>query len=449
MTQRWSLRHVGLLVALALLYTAAGKLGLRLGIVNPSASPVWAPTGIAIAAFVVVGLRVWPAIFAGAFFYNLTTAGSIVTSLGIAAGNTLEGVVGAALVLRWANGAQAFERGRDVIRFTALAGLVATTISPSIGVTTLALSGFAPWSEFGPIWFTWWLGDAAGALLVAPPLILWAVEPRVPWARVRVLEAAGLVTTLVVLCALAFGPLGGPSLGFLCIPVLIWAALRFGPREASTAVTLLSAVAVAQTIGVALQGLGPEAANAQLLLLQTFMAVTSVTTLVLAAVVAERSRVEERLRELATTDPLTGLANYRALLTILEAEIKRSQRTERTFALLFFDLDNLKSINDRRGHLVGNRALTRLADAIRDSCRAIDTLARFGGDEFVVILPETEEVEALVVAQRARARLAADSERPPLTTSVGVALFPRDGETAEDLLGTADRALYGMKKARA
>jgi len=198
-----------------------------------------------------------------------------------------------------------------------------------------------------------------------------------------------------------------------------------------------------------LQGLGPEAATAQLLLLQTFMAVTSVTTLVLAAVVAERSRGEERLRELATTDPLTGLVNYRGLLAILEAEIKRSMRTERTFALLFFDLDDLKSINDRRGHLVGNRALCRLADAIRATCRAIDTLARFGGDEFVVILPETEEAEALGVAQRARARLAADSERPALTMSVGVAVFPRDGETAEDLLGSADRALYGMKKARA
>ena len=449
MTQRWSLRQIGWLFALALLYTAAGELGLRLGIVNPSASPVWAPTGIAIAAFVVVGLRAWPAIFAGAFVYNLTTAGTVVTSLGIATGNTLEGVVGAALVLRWANGTHAFERGQDVIRFAALAGLVATTISPSIGVTTLALSGYVPWSEFGPIWFTWWLGDGAGALLVGPPLILWCVEPRVAWSQARVLEAAGLVTTLVVLCALAFGPLGGPSLGFLCIPVLIWAALRFGPREASTAVTLLSAVAVAQTIGVALQGLGPEAANAQLLLLQTFMAVASVTTLVLAAVVAERRRGEERLRELATTDPLTGLVNYRAMLTILEAEIKRSMRTERAFALLFFDLDNLKSINDRRGHLKGNRALCRLADAIRASCRAIDTLARFGGDEFVVILPETEEAEALVVAQRARARLAGDAERPALTTSVGVALFPRDGDTAEDLLGTADRALYGMKKARA
>ena len=448
MTQRWSLRQVGLLLALALLYTTAGKLGLRLGIVNPSASPIWAPTGIAIAAFVVLGVRIWPAIFAGAFFYNLTTAGSLVTSLGIATGNTLEGVIGAALVLRWANGAKAFEGGRNVIRFTALAGLAATTISPTIGVTSLALSGYAPWSDFGPIWFTWWLGDAAGALLVAPPLMLWSVEPRVMWSRTRVVEAAALLTTLVLLCVLAFGPLGGPSLGFLCVPVLIWAALRFGPREASTAVTLLAAVAVAQTVG-ALVGLSREEANSQLLLLQTFMAVTSVTTLVLAAVVAERRRGEERLRELATTDPLTGLVNYRGLLTILDAEIKRSLRTERTFAVLFFDLDNLKSINDRRGHLVGNRALCRLADAIRASCREIDTLARFGGDEFVVILPETDEPDALLVAERARARLAEDAERPALTTSVGAAVFPRDGASPERLLGTADRALYDMKKARA
>jgi diguanylate cyclase (GGDEF)-like protein len=129
--------------------------------------------------------------------------------------------------------------------------------------------------------------------------------------------------------------------------------------------------------------------------------------------------------------------------------MKRSSRTERSFALLFFDLDNLKGINDRRGHLVGNRALCRLAESIQSTCRAIDTPARFGGDEFVVILPETGEAEALMVAQRARTHLAADSERPALSTSVGVALFPRDGDTAEQLLGTADRALYGMKQARA
>jgi len=447
MNAKPSLRQLGLMLGLAVVYTAAGKLGLRLGIVNPSASPVWAPTGIAIAAFVLGGGRYWPAIFVGAFFYNVTTAGSLATSLAIAAGNTLEGLVGAVLVRRWANGPLAFKRGADVVRFAVLAGLVATTISPSVGVTSLALGGFAPWSDYGPIWLTWWLGDASGALLIAPPVLLWGVDPRVRWGLIRAVEVAALFITVVLLGALAFGPFGGPALGFLCIPALIWAALRFRPRVAATAVALVSALGVVETVG-ALQGLGRETQNQQLVLLQAFMGVMSVTILVLAAVVAERRRGEQRLRELAITDPLTGLANYRQLLAVLEVEIRRSRRTERPFALLFFDLDDLKRINDRHGHLVGSRALCRLGEAIRLTCRAIDTPARYGGDEFAVVLPETDESKARGVALRVRARLAADTDHPAVSASVGVALYPRDGDTADGLIGAADRALYGMKRAR-
>lgn len=447
MTLQRSLRQLGLLLGLAVIYTAAGKLGLRLGLVNPSASPVWAPTGIALAAFLVAGDRVWPAIFGGALLYNLTTAGSLATSLAIATGNTLEGLIGAALVNRWAKGTRAFERGGDVMRFAALGGVTATIISPTIGATSLALGDFLPWSNYFPVWSTWWLGDAAGALIVAPPLILWSVRPRIHWTWDRFTETGAMFLTLVVLGSLAFGPLGGPSLGFLCMPVLIWAALRFGRRTAATAVAVLSAIAIAQVI----DGLGPLGqvqANAQLLLLQTFMAVTAVTILVLAAVSSERHSGERRLRELATSDPLTGLANYRQLVAVIETEIKRSQRTTRGFALILFDLDGLKRINDRQGHLAGNRALVQLAECIRGNCREIDTPGRFGGDEFAVILPEADEAEALVVAQRVRARLASDAGQPTVSTSTGIALYPRDGDTMEQLLVSADRALYGMKNAR-
>jgi diguanylate cyclase (GGDEF)-like protein len=442
-----SWRRVAFLVGLAVVYTAAGKLGLRLGLVNPSASPVWAPTGIALAAFIVAGNGAWPAIFGGALLFNLTTAGSLGTSLAIAFGNTLEAFTGAYLVRRWAGGIHAFEQGGDVVRFAALGGIAATAISPTVGVTSLAAGGFAPWSDYFNIWFTWWLGDAAGALIVAPPLILWSDRRRVHWTWRRLAEASALFVSLTVLGALAFGPLGGPSLGFLCIPVLIWAALRFGPRVAATAAAVLAAIAVAQVTDT-LASLGKVQANTQLLLLQTFMAVTSVTILVLAAVSMERRRGERRLRALATTDPLTGLANYRLFVAELQAEIKRAQRTSRGFALVFFDLDGLKQINDQYGHMAGNEALCRLAECIRSTCREIDTPARFGGDEFAIVLPEADEVEALGVAQRVRARLGEDATTPTLSTSVGVALYPRDGDTIESLIGTADRALYGMKQAR-
>lgn len=249
---------------------------------------------------------------------------------------------------------------------------------------------------------------------------------------------------LAVFDGLIPSPTKNYPLEFICIPLFIWAAFRFGTREAATAILLVSAIATWGT----LQGYGPFARasrNESLLLLQAFMGVTAVMTLVLAAEVSERRKGEERLRQLSVTDPLTGLANYRHLATVIETEITRALRTGRPFAILFLDLDNLKVTNDRHGHLAGSRALVRVAEALRLSSRAMDTAARFGGDEFALVLPETAEPAARHVGRRIGERLAADAEPPPVSVSIGVAEYPRDGQTAEALLARADRLLYEVK----
>jgi len=161
-------------------------------------------------------------------------------------------------------------------------------------------------------------------------------------------------------------------------------------------------------------------------------------------VTAQRAS-EDHLRHLAETDALTELANYRRLSEILESEIKRSDRTARAFAVLIFDLNGMKRINDSHGHLAGNRALCRLADIFRFSCRSIDTPARYGGDEFAIILPETGAKEADAVGRRIRERLANDPEEPKLSVSVGIAVYPENGTTIESLFQAADSALYKMK----
>src|SRR5216684_1623690 len=161
-------RNLTVLAALAAVYFVAGKLGLKLAFVNASATAVWPCTGIALAAFLILGYRVWPAILTGAFLVNLTTAGSVATSIGIAVGNTLEGVVGCYLVRRFAGGKHAFERAKNIFKFAFLAGLVGTTVSATVGVTTLAVGGFADWAKYGAIWSTWWMGDAVGAVTVTP-----------------------------------------------------------------------------------------------------------------------------------------------------------------------------------------------------------------------------------------------------------------------------------------
>jgi diguanylate cyclase (GGDEF)-like protein len=438
-----------IIVGLGAVYFLAAKLGLKLAFFYPSASSVWPGTGIALAALLLFGYRVWPGIFFGAFFANLMTAGSMATSLGIAVGNTLEGVIGAYFVNRCANGRAVFDRARDTLKFSFLAATLSTVVSATIGVTSLSLGGFIETNDFGPIWFTWWLGDAIGSLLLTPVLLLWSINPHIRWTRDQIVEAILFLFSFVLIGLFIFGNFTFLSrenypLAFLCMPFFIWTAFRFGQRETAAALIVLAAIA----IGGTLRGYGPfvrSTAEASLLVLQAFMGVTAVMSLVLSANVAEYRQIETRLLHLAVTDSLTGLANYRKFADVVDAEIKRAERTERRFAILFLDVDSLKLINDQFGHLTGNQALCRVAKALRESCRAIDTVARFGGDEFAVILPETATADAHRVAERISRRLTDDRDGPQITVSIGVAVYPTDGADKESLISAADIILYKIK----
>jgi diguanylate cyclase (GGDEF)-like protein len=185
--------------------------------------------------------------------------------------------------------------------------------------------------------------------------------------------------------------------------------------------------------------------NASLLSWALFTGVTAVSVLALAAEISEHRRTQEQLHNLAISDPLTGLANYRQMVEALESEIRRFGRTERPFVLLLLDLDGLKKINDAHGHLTGSRALCRLADMLRLYSREMDTAARYGGDEFVLILPETDAEGARLVSQRITKRLAEDGEEPKLSVSIGTAVCPDDGETIHAILNAADHDLYREK----
>jgi diguanylate cyclase (GGDEF)-like protein len=168
----------------------------------------------------------------------------------------------------------------------------------------------------------------------------------------------------------------------------------------------------------------------------------------LGGALLDNARLFEQVQHLAVSDPLTGLANYRRLLDVLEAETERTNRNGRPFAVLLLDLDGLKKINDAHGHLVGSRALCRLADVLRIHCRTIDTAARYGGDEFALVLPEARDAEAQLVAGRIRTVMANDTEKPLLSASIGISIYRGDNERIDTLLSEADQHLYAEKSRR-
>jgi signal transduction histidine kinase/integral membrane sensor domain MASE1 len=292
---RLSLRTVTAILVLAVFYFCAGKLGLFLAYLHPSASAVWPPSGISLAALLLWGYRLWPGIFLGAFLVNITTTGSLQATLGIATGNTLEGLFGAWLINRYAGGPKAFERARNIFRFAVLAALVSTAIGATLGVTILSLEGFAQWQQYAAIWLTWWLGDMAGDLLVAPLLVIWVTQPYPELNTSRVLEAAGVLVSLILSGYIVFLAGNRFILESIVILPLLWAAFRFGQRGAVTAAFLMSSIALAGT----LRGAGPFATqelNEALLRLQGFMGTIAVAGLVLASVITERVRAERRLQ---------------------------------------------------------------------------------------------------------------------------------------------------------
>ena len=288
-------------LGVGVLYFLAGKLGLAFAIVHTNATAVWPPAGIALAAVLILGRRALPMIFVGAFLVNLSTAGTILSSLGIAAGNTLEALLGAALVERFAGGVAAFDRAQDVFKFVA-AVLFSTLVDTGLGVSTLVLTGHAGWADFGPISLTWWFGDAAGALVVAPFLLLAArgKAPGAIGARDRPLEAlllggASVILALAVFRDYVITPAHYP-LTFLCLPPLLWSAFRFGARETSALLMVIAAIAVWGTS----DGRGAFAVaspNGALLLLQLYLGTMAATSLSIAALIGESRDVEHALRE--------------------------------------------------------------------------------------------------------------------------------------------------------
>ncbi len=295
-------RYALTIAALAIVYLVAARAGLMMDAVGGFATLVWPPSGLALAALLIFGPRLWPGVFLGAFIANLLTGAPVPVAIGIGVGNTLEPVLAVYALRRIPGFDASLERLFDVIGLIVIAAGLTTMVSATIGVTSLYLGGIVAAGQLGETWRAWWLGDLIADLLVAPVLLVWATGAQRLDDPKRRVEALALGVAVVAASLLIFG--GPPGLAmttgryaqaYLFFPLLIWAALRFGQRGAVTAAFAVSVIAV---WGTAL-GHGPfvrAALHQSLIALQAFMGVAAATVLVLGASIAERRRVENEVR---------------------------------------------------------------------------------------------------------------------------------------------------------
>ena len=304
---------------------------------------------------------------------------------------------------------------------------------------------------------SWMVGQMLLGLLL---LSANAINTRLPWPRDprrNILAALAIVVSasyLIALPFLVFSNLSSihprsfaprqsellPAALFLAAAFILNRKKNRGPFAFDTVLVWVAGLNAAGDLitSQSVRLLDAPAAGAELIGTVSYM-------VLLGATLLDNAQLFRQVRTLAISDSLTGLANYRRLVDILQGEIERSGRTNRSFSILLMDLDGLKLINDRYGHLAGSHALCRVAAVLRLNCRSIDTAARYGGDEFALVLPESGESAAQKVAERVRNCLEMDEEVPRLSMSIGIATFPQSGWTVQQLLECADRALYEIK----
>ncbi len=561
-------------LAVAAIYLFAAKLGFTLSVAAEQVTLVWPPTGLALAAVLLLGADIWPGIFLGAFLANITTHEPLMVAIAVGAGNTLEALVGARLVRMFVGTPLSKSWLRCMLGVIVFGALAATIISATIGAVSLCAGGLKPWSSFALLWRTWWLGDAAGALLLAPAILSFRARPR-GLGRIDIAEIAVLATALGVVCVVVFArhveSAARYPLEYLVFPFFIWAALRFGIAGAAFANVLASVVAIWSAVSQSAQ------TDDRLMLLQIFLSVVASSGLLLGATVSDRdaSRIRksgmlegaldciismdeqgsivefnpaaertfghtraralghnfadlllpEHLRDFhrrviarhqklgdpgllgrrfetvalradgtefpvelslshvpdagmptftafvrditeqkrmvkqlafrATHDGLTNVLNNAAFMERLTLAARQANIGGRhDIAVLFVDLNKFKQINDRHGHVVGDRLLVAIARRLRAAVRPSDSVARLGGDEFAILLEHvTHQGDVDTVVHRIQRALDqpfnVDGHEIEASASVGVALASEHGPRPQDMLRAADLSMYQVKSARA
>ena len=297
MTQPRVLIRIARVVALAVVYVLAARAGLTLDAISGCATLVGPPPGIALAALLLGGYALWPGVFLGAVIANMLTGAPIAVALGIGVGNTLEAVLGAYALNRIEGFKPSLDRVPDALALIFLSAGLASLVAATVGVGSLHLGGIIGRDHLAETWRAWWLGDAIGAVLVAPLFLVWASKPPPAPPPRRLFEAIVLTLAVIVTSLLIFAiPAtrnGVPfNQAYVFYPLLMWATVRFNQHGSVTITALVSVIAVWGTVN----GHGPftsDTLHDSLFGLQTFMGVTAATFLLIGASTAERDQAVE------------------------------------------------------------------------------------------------------------------------------------------------------------
>jgi len=432
---------------LLVVYFAAAEFGLSFfALIHPSASAVWLPTGIAMAALLLGGFRLLPAVFVGAFLANVTTAGSAVSALAVALGNGLEAMLAVTLLERFAGGSRVFTSPAGFLKFMVLAALLSTTVSATIGVLSLTLAGIGTDADTTEVWLTWWLGDAAGAVVVTPFVVLWWTNRSWDLATRELVEAALLIVAIAgVGAATFFDPgLSQYPIAFLCLAPIVWGALRFGPREIATSIVVLAVIATAATA----TDRGPFAmltTNKSLIVLQAFLVLIAMTALPMAALTVERRAALKRER-VARADADAAVRAKDEFVAILSHEL-RNPLAAITMAAAVLDTGvQSRENSDRLITSIRRQAahLARLIDDLLDIGRMTGNKLILRKEPMDLASAARRCVEALATTRGlAPSRIEVDAER------VWIEADPvRVTQILENLLGNALKHTPAGKRIR-
>jgi diguanylate cyclase (GGDEF)-like protein len=424
-------------------YFVSAKLGLQFAFLKGTVTLIWLPSGIALAAILLMGYGAIPGLMLGAFTATYSTGAPLLFALVTAIGNPLAAVVSFILIKRFTSFHPQLDKLSSVISLLAFGALVGPLFSATVGSFGILISGLGGWSNIIESWLKWWLRDAMGIIIFSPFLLTWLSQIRSKFQHTKILEGGLILGLLMLLEYVVFGNKIDSeisySLSYLIFPLTIWAAMRLDGRGITTINLIVMSISVWGTV----HGFGPfmnSTMQSSLIYMSSTITI-SITTLILSGAIAERKIMEGRLTHQSNHDHLTGLYNR----LFFDEETKRLNNSRQfPISVIMVDVDRLKRVNDTLGHDQGDRVLLNVAALFNKVFRKEDIVARLSGDEFAILLPNTNLPSLKIILKRVYAEISLFNQvhkELPIHLSFGYCRTHQKNKI-EDCLKKADQMMY-------